>query len=265
MKIFPKKSTIFIIYIVLALFFTVTSSSAAPVKAVETIVGIEFVRIKAGSFVMGDIYAKGMKFERPTHKVTLKPFYIGQFEVTFDQYDAFCSATGRAKPNDEGWGRGQRPVINVTWKDAVAYADWLSKKTGRKIRLPSESEWEYAARAGKSSPYWWGHSPGVNLANCSDCLSKKPTQTTPVGSFSPSPFGLYDMNGNVYEFVADDWHENYDGAPTDGSAWLDGDSKNRVSRGGCWYYGPADMAVYKRNWDFDEPYNYQGFRVVLEP
>lgn len=236
-----------------------------PAILTEPVSGIEFIRIKAGSFMMGDIYSKGMKFERPSHKVTLKPFYIGRFEVTFEQYDRFCTATKRAKADDEGWGRGNRPVINVTWKDAVAYADWLSKKSGKKIRLPTEAEWEYAARAGKSSPYWWGHSPGVNLANCSDCLTVKPTGTMPVGSFQPNPFGLHDMNGNVYEFVADDWHENYTGAPTDGSAWLDGDTKNRVSRGGCWYYDANEMAAYKRNWDFDEPYNYQGFRLVLEP
>jgi formylglycine-generating enzyme required for sulfatase activity len=256
------RTSIYFTSLLLILLLTATFACAADYK--ESITGMEFAFIKGGAYMMGDIYGSD-KYAKPTHKVSIKDFYLGKQEVTFDQYDQFCEDTKREKPDDQGWGRGNRPVINVTWKDAVAFVAWLNKKSVRTFRLPSESEWEYAARAGRSTRFWWGNKPGVGLANCSNCVKEKPSSTTPVGSFSSNPLGLYDMNGNVYEFVADDWHENYNGAPADGSAWLDGDTKNRVSRGGCWYYEADEMTSSRRNWDFDEPYNYQGFRVVLEP
>ena len=164
---------------------------------------------------------------------------MGRYEVTFAEYDRFVSATGRESPDDRGWGRGRRPVINVNQADAKAYATWLSAQTGKTYRLPSEAEWEYAARARTRTRYSWGDSIGCDQARygrreggeCSDSWDG----TVPVGSFEPNAFGLYDMHGNVWEWVADCWHDNYEDAPTDGSAWTTGcDSARAVLRGGSW-------------------------------
>ena len=117
--------------------------------------GPEMVRLPGGSFRMGDIQGAGNSDERPVHDVTIAAFAMGRYEVSFDEYDRFADATGRQRPNDRGWGRGRRPVINVSWKDATAYTGWLSQQTGYDYRLPSEAEWEYAARAGSEMKYWW--------------------------------------------------------------------------------------------------------------
>ncbi|MCP5112106.1 MAG: formylglycine-generating enzyme family protein, partial [bacterium] len=144
------------------------------------------------------------------------------------------------KPDDSGWGRGRQPVIDVSWKDAVAYCEWLSNETGKRYRLPSEAEWEYAARAGTDTVYWWGDNVkqgGKVWANCGGCGSQWDNkQTSPVGSFDPNRFGLYDMLGNVYEWCQDSWHGNYEDAPTDGRAWeSDQAGAGRVVRGGSGY------------------------------
>ena len=132
------------------------------------------------------------------------PNAISRFEITFDDYDRFCEATGRTKADDNGWGRGSLPVIFVAWKDVLAYVDWLTVQTGFTYRLPRVIEWEHAARAGRHTAYWWGPDLDVNRANCSDCESKwSQLQTAPVGSFSPNPWGIYDMHGNVSEFTQD--------------------------------------------------------------
>jgi hypothetical protein len=171
----------------------------------------------------------------------IKPF-IGRYEVTFEEYDRFVQATGRRLPDDGGWGRGKQAVIKVSWKDAVAYAEWLSRETGERYRLPTEAEWEYAARAGAESRYWWGDDirQGAKVwANCDGCGSGwGDKQTAPVGSFEPNAYGLYDTAGNVWEWVQDCWHENYVGAPEDGSAWEERDCGLRVLRGGSWFYRP---------------------------
>lgn len=226
--------------------------------------GMEFKLIKGGSFMMGDIYDND-NTAKPTHKVTIANFYIGIHEVTFAQYDEYCAEAKCEKPSDEGWGRGNRPVINVTWQDAVAYTQWLSKKANQTFRLPSEAEWEYAARAGTSTNFWWGNTPGVGMANCRGCFPEWSKQSMPVGSFPANPWGLYDMNGNVYEWVADDFHPDYTNAPSDGTPWLDGDKSQKLSRGGNWFYDAEESTAYKRCYDTDRPYYYQGFRVVLEP
>ncbi|MEN8221031.1 MAG: SUMF1/EgtB/PvdO family nonheme iron enzyme [Pseudomonadota bacterium] len=122
--------------------------------------GPEMVWIPAGTFRMGDIQGGGHDNEKPVHQVSVSRFAIGKYEVTFAEYDKFAQATGRKKPNDRGWGRGNRPVINVSWHDATAYAEWLSQQTGQKYRLPTEAEWEYAARAGTTTKYWWGNQMG---------------------------------------------------------------------------------------------------------
>jgi formylglycine-generating enzyme required for sulfatase activity len=174
--------------------------------------------------------------EGPPHEVTIaKPFALSKFEVTFEEWDA-CVAAAACPRAPDGWGRARMPAINVSWVDAKQYVGWLSQLTGKEYRLPTEAEWEYAARAGANTRYSWGDDVGVGNAVCDGCGSQWDLQqTAPVGSFKPNRFGLYDMHGNVWEWVEDSWHENYDIAPTDGSAWLrGGDPSFRVVRGGSW-------------------------------
>jgi formylglycine-generating enzyme required for sulfatase activity len=227
--------------------------------------GPEMVWIAAGSFQMGDIQGGGYSDEKPVHRVSItQPFAMGRYEVTFAEYDKFAEATGREKPSDRGWGRGNRPVINVSWHDAVAYAEWLSEQTGKKYRLPTEAEWEYAARGGTSTKYWWGNNIGKNRANCRGCGSRWDGKSTaPVGSFAPNPFGLYDTAGNVWEWCADSWHGSYKGAPTDGRVWSGGDESYRVLRGGSWFNIPRSARTADRvRYTSDERNDFYGFRVV---
>jgi formylglycine-generating enzyme required for sulfatase activity len=184
----------------------------------------QMIVVSAGKFIMGSPKNEAGRWdnEGPQREVMItKPFAVGKFTVTFDEWDACVTDGGGYRPKDEVWGRGRRPVINVSWDDAKTYVAWLSKKTGKAYRLLSEAEWEYAARAGTTTRYYLGNDIGTNNANCKGCGSKwDDEQTAPVGSFKPNAFGLYDMAGNVWEWVEDVWHDNYDGAPTDGSAWL---------------------------------------------
>jgi formylglycine-generating enzyme required for sulfatase activity len=201
--------------------------------------GPEMVVVPAGKFRMGDIQGKGLTDEQPVHEVHLRrPFAVSRYEITFEQYDEFAKATGHGLPEDEGFGRGRRPVIRVSWNDAVDYAEWLSQQTGKHYRLPTEAQWEYAARAGTETAYWWGNEMKPGIANCIGCGSRwDGKQTAPVGSFKPNPFGLYDTAGNVLEWVQDCWHDNYQWAPSDGSAWEkehNGDCDGRVRRGGSY-------------------------------
>ena len=202
----------------------------------------EMVVIPAGSFRMGCLSGDCYRNE-PVHSVSIESFELSKYEVTFEEYDAFTDATGRERANDRGWGRGRRPVINVSWDDAVAYTQWLSSQTGERYRLPSEAEWEYAARAGSTTKYSWGNDIGRNRANCDGCGSRwDDRQTAPVGSFSANRWGLHDMHGNVWEWVQDCWNGNYRGAPTDGSAWESGDCSERVLRGGSWRLQTEELA-----------------------
>ncbi len=199
----------------------------------------------AGLFRMGDVYVSYTD-ELPVRLVTInRAFKMGRYEVTFEEYDQFAAETGRSLPGDSGWGRGKRPVINVSWKDAKEYAKWLSMKSRKRYRLPTEAEWEYAARAGTTTLYWWGGEIGKNQANCDGCRSEWDNkQTAPVGFFLPNKFGLYDTAGNVWEWVEDCWHEDYRGAPADGSAWLGTngmDCAGRVIRGGSWNVIPDSL------------------------
>ena len=194
--------------------------------------------IPAGKFIMGSPESEPDRnaSEGPPHEVMIaKPFAVSKFEVTFEEWDA-CAAAAACPRVPDHWGRAEMPVINVSWVDAKQYVGWLSQLTGKEYRLPTEAEWEYAARAGANTRYSWGDDPGVSNANCDGCGSQWDLrQTAPVGSFKPNGLGLYDMHGNVWEWVEDSWHENYDVAPTDGSAWLrDGDPNYRVVRGGSW-------------------------------
>ena len=216
--------------------------------------GPEMVIVSAGNFKMGDIQGEGGDAEKPVHTVSIpKPFAIGRYQITFDDYDRFASATRRQLPNDQGWGRGRQPAINVSWCDAVEYANWLSEQTGNRYRLPTEAEWEYAARAGTETTHWWGNEIKPAMANFDGPDNGWGGRTTsPVASFQPNPFGLYDTAGNVSEWVEDCWHDNYNDAPSDGPAWMQengGDCGRRVVRGGSWHAIPVGLRSSNRDRD----------------
>ena len=205
--------------------------------------------------------------EKPPHRVKFKkPFYLSQHEVTFDQYDVFVKLTGHGRPGDEGWGRGNRPVINVSWKDATAYAEWLSKQTGKRYRLPTEAEWEYAARGNKQpqTRYPWGDEIGSNKANCRDCGSQwDGKKTAPAGTFVANNFGLYDMVGNVWEWTCSSYKKNYDGSEK--KCAKKGDTSQRVVRGGSWYDLPGYVrSAYRTRTNPDYRINYLGFRLAQD-
>lgn len=204
------------------------------------------VEVAAATFAMGSSSTSLEFNERPKHDVRLKRFAIGRYEVTFDEYDAFARATGRRLPDDEGWGRGNRPVINVSWDDATAYARWLSEQSGETYRLPAEAEWEYAAAGGSTALYWWGISPEAARANCFNCGSEWDARSTaPAGRFEHNAYGLYDTAGNAAEWVQDCYHANYEGAPTDGGAWISSDCSARVVRGGG-FNSPAKSVRFSK-------------------
>jgi formylglycine-generating enzyme required for sulfatase activity len=211
--------------------------------------GPKMVWIPAGQFRMGD-----------RHEVSVDGFAMSQYEVTFAEYDKFAEATGREKPDDEGWGRGNRPVINVSWHDATAYAEWLSTQTGQKYRLPTEAEWEYAARAGTETKYWWGNEIGSNKANCSNySCGDSFKYTAPVGSFEPNPFGLYDTAGNVWEWTCSEYSSSYDGSEKSCEEHV----SLAVIRGGSWSYEPRNVRVTYRDRSSDV-YRFDdvGFRLA---
>jgi len=166
--------------------------------------GPELVQMAGGTFLMGTNRYEAPAIEKPAHRVNVSRFLIGRYEVTFDQYDAFAQATGRALPGDQGWGRAGRPVINVTWDDAQAYTQWISTQSGRRYRLPTEAEWEYAMAGGRQEIFWWGSAFERGREVCFDCGTRWDGRSpAPVGSAAPNPLGLYDMGGNVMEWVGD--------------------------------------------------------------
>ena len=219
----------------------------------------EMVVVPSGSFMMG-----GGKYnsEYPIRSVNIRRFAVGVHEVTFSQWDA-CHRAGRCsnRPSDNGWGRGNRPVIDVSWNDAQEYVRWLSEVTGEKYRLLSESEWEYVARAGTTGPFHTGSTISRNQANYGG------SGTLEVGSRTESNrFGLHDVHGNVWEWVEDCWHGNYLGAPQDGRAWTEGgDCGKRVFRGGSWKDSP-EFASSSYRWGIDDRTRAGniGFRVARE-
>ena len=209
----------------------------------------EMVVVPPGSFNMGSPPSEGERGddEGPVHRVTIvRAFAVGVYEVTFAEWDACVSGGGCGgyRPADEGWGRSRRPVINVSWEDTEGYVEWLSRKTGQTYRLLSESEWEYAARAGTTGRYHWGNRITPARAN----YGQNKGRTVEVGSYSPNGFGLYDMHGNVWEWVADCYSESYEGAPSDGSVWEAGDCSKSVLRGGSWDGRPRYLRSALRNW-----------------
>ena len=243
----------------------------------------ELVVVPSGSFMMGSPSGEASRRgdEGPVHRVTFeRPFAVGVYEVTFGEWDACVSGEGcgRYRPSDRGWGRGRRPVINVNWKDAQAYVRWLSRKTGEEYRLLSESEWEYVARAGTTTPFHTGATISTGQANYdgnytygSGRKGRYRERTVLVGSFEPNEFGLYDVHGNVWEWVEDCWNGSYAGAPSDGSAWESGDCDLRVVRGGSWFNGPRNLRSADRAGFLRSAYrkssaglrlHYAGFRVA---
>jgi formylglycine-generating enzyme required for sulfatase activity len=225
----------------------------------------EMVSVPGGTYTMGGgVYG----YEKPAHRVSIQSFSIGKFEVTFAQYDA-CVSAGRCshKPSDFNWGRGNRPVINVSWHDAKAYVRWLSQKTGKGYRLPSDAEWEYAARAGTQTKYSWGDDPDSNKANCKGCGGRwNGKSTAPVGSFPANRFGLHDMHGNVWEWVQDCWNFNYSNGPSDQRARTSGDCSKRVVRGGGRGDSPGDVVSTMRHQSKSGTRDLAyGFRVARTP
>ncbi len=231
------------------------------------------VMIPAGSFVQGSPpdEPESHSDERPQRTVNVPAFAMGQYEVTFEEWDACVADSGCShNPDDEGWGRGDRPVVNVNWHDAQEYVTWLSNQTGHDYRLPSESEWEYATRAGTTGRFNTGDCITTDQANfngnypAQGCpIGIDRDQTLPVGGFAPNAFGLYDTHGNVWEQVQDCWNGSYEGAPTDGSAWMSGDCGSGVSRGGAWFgYG---LFLRSANRSLGNPFYrafHAGFRVA---
>ena len=247
---------------------TATTAAAAGTAYSLTFHGVSIVMVSipAGTFTMGSPASEvGRGDDETPHRVTLSGFKMSQYEVTFEQYDAFCAATGRSKPGDAGWGRGKRPVINVSWDDADAFARWMG------CRLPTEAEWEYACRAGTTTPFNTGSNLTTDQANYDgnypyngNAKGVYREKTMPVGSFAPNAWGLYDMHGNVWEWCSD-WYDDYPtGAQTNPTGPSSG--SRRVLRGGGW----SDLARYCRSalrW-YNNPYFYDyiiGFRVVLVP
>ncbi|MCP3868813.1 MAG: formylglycine-generating enzyme family protein, partial [Gammaproteobacteria bacterium] len=207
--------------------------------------------LSAGRYERGDGQGDGDGDEAPPTSVQIGQIAIGAYEVTFEEYDRFCESTSREKPEDEGWGRRRRPVVNVSWDSATAYTDWLSLQTGKRYRLPSDSEWEYAARAGSEQRFWWGNEITISRANCSGCGSLwDGEKTSVVGRFEPNPFGLYDTAGNVFEWVSDCWSDNFSKAPRDGSPLEKPDCGVRVIRGGSWSFPPKEVRSANRWRDF---------------
>jgi formylglycine-generating enzyme required for sulfatase activity len=233
---------------------------------------IKMVRITGGSFMMGspDSEAGRYTIERE-HEVTVKDFVIGQYAVSFAEYDVFLKATNGRKPSDNGWGRVLRPVINVSWKDALNYAAWLSEQTGYSYRLPTEAEWEYACRAGTATPFSTGEHISTEQANFNGSLDygsesaigQHRKQTVEVGSFAANPFGLYEMHGNVWEWTASTYSENYNGEEL---RCFDTEIETyRVLRGGSWVNTKRSVRSASRiRRDANDKADFIGFRLARD-
>lgn len=234
----------------------------------------EMVVVPAGAFTMGSPADEPYRGAENPHRVSIAaPFAISKYEITFAQWDA-CVADGGCggyKPDDLGWGRDKHPVINVSWNDAKAYAAWLSKKTGKQYRLPSESEWEYAARAGTATPFAFGATITTAQANYDGTSSygdgpagENRERTVAVGSFPANAFGLHDMHGNVWEWIEDCWSDEYTAdTPANGAPLQRPDCMGRVMRGGSWEDHPSDVRSAARvGSSQDDQFWSDGIRIV---
>ena len=274
-----------------ALWLLAAAIPAAPVVAQDVGEGFrdcdlcpEMVVVPAGSFTMGSPATEEGRRENegPQREVTIDyAFAVGVHEVTFEEWDACVQGGGCGgyEPGDWDWGRGRRPVMEVNWEDAWLYADWLTEQTGEEYRLLSEAEWEYVARAGTRTARYWGETDReqCQYANGYDangyaehgfdremvgCRDRQPN-SAPVGSYQPNGFGVFDILGNVREWVDDCANGGYEGAPTDGSSWYSGDCTRRITRGGSWLHGPSELrATYRRGSAADFRNFTLGFRVA---
>jgi formylglycine-generating enzyme required for sulfatase activity len=231
----------------------------------EARANMDFVYITPGQFLMGSPEQEANRYDdEEQHHVSIPHgFWIGKYEVTFDQYQIFSQLTKYPDAYDNGWGRGQRPAINVNWFEAEAFAKWLSNETGHKYRLPTEAEWEYAAKAGTTTAYSFGDNP-EELAAYAWNGAQGERQTHPVGLKKPNPWGLYDIHGNVWEWTSSEYAEKYDGKELVAGAF-DTKAKRAVARGGSWYFYPKSLRSADRRLfapDFRRPYI--GFRLVRE-
>ena len=227
------------------------------------------VLIRKGSFLMGSPKDEQSRHsdEGPQHPVQVRSFYLGRYPVTRGEYARFADTMGSSiddKWRDPGFKQGDdHPVVRVSWNDAQTYIEWLYRETGLVYRLPSEAEWEYACRAGTSTRFWWGDDPGYQLAHAHANFGKNLRGTTSTNSFAPNPWGLYDMSGNVWEWVQDCRNASYQGSPRDGSAWLSGDCSRRVLRGGSWISNPYLLrSAYRNGYFTNSCYYYVGFRLA---
>jgi formylglycine-generating enzyme required for sulfatase activity/class 3 adenylate cyclase len=221
----------------------------------------EMNMLRGGSFTMG---SNDDPTEKPVHQVSIKPFAISRYPISVREWNECAAAKACAFT---ATGKDDAPITNLSWSDAKQFAVWLADATRKPYRLPSEAEWEYAARGGTQTRYWWGDQFQSGMANCKNCADVAAAeQPIKVGSFTPNPFGLYDMGGGVDQWVEDCWHKNYQGAPSDGSAWVEGDCGSHVLRSGSWrndarYARPAN----RDNYDTNVRYPTHGLRVALSP
>jgi formylglycine-generating enzyme required for sulfatase activity len=223
------------------------------------------IAVPAGTFVMGN--NADDPSEKPAHHISISHgFAIGKYAVTVAQWNACVEAGGCPRLSSENNSSGTAPVRDVSWDDAQQYVKWLGKITGKPYRLPTEAEWEYAARGGTSTRFWWGDQMRQGTANCKDCGEPWHADApVSVGSFAANPYGLYDMNGSVWEWVNDCWHSSYKGAPADGRTWDESNCQSRVIRGGSWRNGPSYMLTSTRfKYDASVRYSENGFRVARD-
>jgi formylglycine-generating enzyme required for sulfatase activity len=259
-----------------ALSSSITLSDVKDQKILQQLLA-DMVELPAGHFLMGDIHGVGEADELPVHRVEIKPFAMGRFEVSYEQFDLFSRMT-KQPLLPARWGRGSRPVVGVSWQDAMEFIEWVSEASGVRLRLPTEAEWEYAARAGSASRYSYGDDEALlceygNIADSSTAIGWRNKScsdgyetTAPVGSFKPNAFGLYDMHGNVWEWIGDCWFDTYRKAPSDGRPWLKSSAcAVRSQRGGSWFYGAEEArSSYRSQGDeFDKSVTL-GFRLAKD-
>ena len=246
---------------------SIHSTSSSPQSFIETLSGnikLEMVKIPAGSFLMGsaDNDETALDYEMPQHRVNLQEFYLGKYPVTQEQYQAVM---GHNPSNFKSFFKdtSKNPVEKVSWNDAQEFCRRLSEKTGKKYRLPSEAEWEYACRAGTQTRYYFGNNE-YQLGEYAWYEENSDSKTHPVGQKKPNNWGLYDLHGNVWEWCEDGWHGNYENAPKDGSSWNDSQRSMRPLRGGSWYsYSGGCRSALRDGFGADYGYDFYGFRLAL--
>lgn len=249
--------------------FARTPAAAAPKAGdiwTEPLNGMQFVWVPRGCFQMGSPLNEPGRFDSERqHEVCVEGFWMGKYEVTNGQYRKFKPAHDSGQYDGRSLNADDQPVVRVGWHDATAYAEWLSRQTGRHYRLPAEAQWEYAARAGTNTAYWWGNDIGRNRANCAGCGSQwDGRQSAPVGSFDPNLWGLHDTVGNVWEWTCSVFSKDYGGSE-ERCAGQDDAGGKRVVRGGSWLYGPGDLRSAGRSWfSADARTTYLGFRLAQD-